>query len=164
MENPIRQNLYEIGDTLRKLGENMCEQAQSKEDLDIQKMFNPHLLDLFKTILKIPSDLYEWRQQIEKEQKERAEPKVYPKGYVETDEELWAFWDAEDAYTAKFRKNRSDINDAHWVIYALIYENLFPQDTPNPTFTFTEALWKIEWQLRKLQDLFPMERCGTIAE
>lgn len=66
MENPIRRNLYDIGNTLRKLGENMCQQAQSEEDLDIQKMFCPHLPDMFKVILKFPSDLDEWRQQIEK--------------------------------------------------------------------------------------------------
>ena len=164
MENPIRRNLFEIGENLRKIGENMCLLAKSQEDFDFYKMMNPTLLDLFKILDKFPADLNQWREQIEKEQKERAEPKVYPKGYVETDEELWAFWDQEDAYVEKFRKNRSDINDMHWIIYALIYENLFPKDTPNPTFTFTEALWKIEWQLRKLQDLFPMERCGTIAE
>lgn len=69
MENPIRQNLYKIGEILRTLGDNMCQETHSKEDLNFQKIFNPHLLDLFKTVLKIPSDLDEWRKQIEKEEK-----------------------------------------------------------------------------------------------
>lgn len=155
MENPIRRNLYDIGDTLRTIGNNMCEQAKSQEDLDIQKMFNPYLLDLFKTILKFPSDLDEWRQQIEKEQKERAKPKVYPKGYVETDEELRAFWAEEEAYADLYRRNQSEIYIMHSLIDELISEDLFPKDSDNPTFTFREALWKIAWQLRRLEDLFP---------
>lgn len=155
MENPIRRNLYDIGDTLRKLGENMCQQAKSQEDLDFQKMFNPHLLDLFKTILKFPSDLDEWRQQIEKEQKERAKPQVYPKGYVETYEEICAFWAEEEAYADLYRRNQSEIYIMHSLINELISEDLFPKDSDNPTFTFREALWKIAWQLRRLEDLYP---------
>ena len=155
MENPIRQNLYKIGETLRMLGDNMCQQAQSEADLDFYKMMNPTLLDLFKILHKFPADLNEWSEEVEREQKERAKPKIYPKGYVETDEELWAFWDAEEAYSEKTRKYRSDINNTRWVINSLIHENLFPKDTHNPTFTFTEVLWKLEWQLRKLEKLFP---------
>ena len=97
MENPIRQNLYKIGEILRKLGDNMYQQAQS-EELNFQKMFCPHLSDLFKIILKFPYDLDEWRQQIEKEQKKRQEPIRYPKGYVETYEDICAFWDQDEAY------------------------------------------------------------------
>ncbi len=91
MENPIRRNLFEIGDSLRKLGENMCQQAQSEEDLDFQKMMDPALLDLFKTLHKFPIELNEWREEVEKEHKESAKPKVYPKGYVETYEEICAY-------------------------------------------------------------------------
>ncbi len=127
MENPIRRNLYEIGDSLRKLGENMCQQAQSEEDFDFQKMLNPSLLDLFKTLHKFPTNLNEWREEIEKERKESAKPKVYPKGYVETDEEVFAYWDEQEAFHKKFSKNRSDINDTYNIIYTLIRDNLFPR-------------------------------------
>ncbi len=163
MENPIRRNLFEIGDCLRKIGDNMCQQAKSQEKLDYLKMMNPPLLDLFKTIHNFPIELNEWREDIEKERKKRSEPQVYPKGYVETYEELCAFWDEQEAYNERFYKNRSEINDIHNIIYALIHDNLFPTDSPNPTFTFNEALWKIAWQLRKLEDLFPYEQCGTVG-
>ncbi|MDE6479048.1 MAG: hypothetical protein K2L45_02170 [Muribaculaceae bacterium] len=157
MENPIRQNLYKIGEILRTLGDNMCQEAQSKEELNFRKMFNPHLLDLYKTILKFPSDLDEWRQQIEKEQKKRQEPICYPKGYVETYEDICAFWDQEDAYDEQYRRNQSEIYIMHSIINELISEDLFPKDSDNPTFTFREALWKIAWQLRRLEDLFPSQ-------
>lgn len=156
MENPIRHNLFEIGDSLRKLGENMCQEAQSEEDFDFLNMMNPTLLDLFKTLHKFPTDLNEWRDNIAQEREERAKPKVYPKGYVETDEEILAYWNEQEEFNKKFSKNRSDIYDTYNIIYTLIRDNLFPEDDVNPTFTFTEALWKIEWQLRKLQDLFPL--------
>ncbi len=159
MENPIRRNLFEIGDSLRKLGENMCQQAQSEEDLNFQKMMDPALLDLFKTLHKFPIDLNEWREEIEKEQKERAEPKVYPKGYVETDEEICAYWDEQEELHTN---TRSEIYTFHSIILELIEENLFPKDSDNPTFTFKEALWKIAWELRKIEDLFPAQLCGTV--
>ena len=142
MENPIRRNLFEIGDNLRKLGEDMCQQAQSEEKFDFLKMMNPTLLDLFKMLHKFPADLNEWIEEIENERRKKSEPKFYPKGYVETYEDLCAYWDQQEVFAEKFDKNQSDINETHGVVNALIYENLFPQDVPNPTFTFTEALWK----------------------
>ena len=36
MDNTIRRNLFEIGDNLRKIGENMCQQAKAQEDLDYE--------------------------------------------------------------------------------------------------------------------------------
>ncbi len=163
MKNPIRRNLFEIGDSLRKLGENMCQQAKA-EELNYRKMLNPMLLDLFKTLHKFPIELNEWRVEIEKERDESEKPKVYPKGYVETDEEIFAYWDKQEAFNKEFSRNRSDINDTYNIIYALIRDNLFPKDVANPSFTFNEALWKIEWQLKKLEDSFPLERCGTFWE
>ncbi len=156
MENPIRHNLYEIGDSLRKLGENMCQQAQSEEDFDFLKMMNPTVLDLFKTLHKFPIELNEWREEVEKEREESAKPKVFPKGYVETDDEIYAYWNEQEAFNKEFSKNRSDINETYNIIDALIHDNLFPKDSYNPTFTFNEALWNIQWQLKKLQDLFPL--------
>ena len=155
MENTIRRNLNEIGEILRTLGDSMCQEVQSEEDLNFRKMFNPHLLDLFKTILKFPSDLDEWRKQIEKEQKKRQEPIRCPKGYVETYEDICAFWDREDEYDERYRRTQSEIYTTHSIINELISEDLFPKDSDNPTFTFREALWKIAWQLRRLEDLFP---------
>lgn len=157
MENPIRRNLNEIGEILRTLGDSMCQEVQSEVDLNFRKMFNPHLLDLFKTILKFPSDLDEWRKQIEKEQKERDKPRVYPKGYEETYEDICAFWDQEEAYDEQYRRNQSEIYTMHCIILELISEDLFPKDSDNPVFTFREALWKIAWQLRRLEDLFPAQ-------
>lgn len=103
MENPIRRNLFEIGDCLRKIGDNMCQQAKSEEELDYLKMMNPSLLDLFKPLHNFPIELNEWREEVEKEQKKRSEPISYPKGHVETDEELNAFWEQEEAYAENFR-------------------------------------------------------------
>ena len=68
---------------------------------------------------------------------------------------ICAFWDQEDAYDERYRINKSEIYTMHSIILELISEDLFPKESDNPTFTFREALWKIAWQLRRLEDLFP---------
>ena len=63
MENPIRRNLYDMGEALRTIGGNMCEQAKSQEDLDYRIILMPSLLDFFNTPSKLIDELNSWREE-----------------------------------------------------------------------------------------------------
>ena len=159
MENPIRHNLYDIGETLRKIGNNMCEQAKSQENLDYRKMMMPSLLDFFKSLTNLIDELNSWRENELKKKENPEKPIVYPKDYVESDSEFWANCELAEAIGAEYNRNRSDIQNTYYLIQEFIYSDFFADGSyPNLTFTFTEGLLKLKTRLEKLSELFPSPR------
>ena len=159
MDNPIRRNLFEIGDNLRKIGENMCQQAKAQEDLDYRKIMMPSLLNFFVALTNLIDELNAWREDELKKKENPEKPIVYPKGYVESDSEFWANCELAEAIGAEYNRNRSDIQNTYYLIQEFIYSDFFADGSyPNLTFTFTEGLLKLKTRLEKLSELFPSPR------
>ena len=153
MVKPTRRNFYKIGEYLYTLGNNMCLQAISQEKIFEGKRWEEFRLacsGFLKTFKTLSSDLAKWKEELTIEETKSKEP------YLMNRFDYPIYNQYLNSKTTIFFKNQSDIQQLHSFIYNLIHYSVFPEESEsNQIFTFNEVLWKLEWQLGKLSDMFP---------
>lgn len=153
MVKPIRRNLYKLGESLHILGNSMCHQAISQENIFKGKRweeFRSSCSEFFKTFKTFSSDLSKWKEELTIEEIKSKEPYLMNRFDNPFHSEYLR------SRTVDFFSNQADIWALHSFIYNLIHYSVFPEESEsNQIFTFNEALWRLEQQLDKLSDMFP---------
>lgn len=127
MNKILRPYLYEIGETLGKLGYELCQQANSPEPLNIHGDVKQAMDFICFNLHNLSADLDKWRKEILAKDGKIQLPNVFQG-------------------TAGV-----DVESAYWTVHHLLYSNLYDVDS-GLEYTISEELQKLEWLFEELQN------------